>query len=461
MVDGRLPSAGHTFESVVPAPIADVFGWHERPGAIARLTPPWQPVRVAEEAGSLYDGRAVLALPGGLRWVAEHRPADYAPPYRFADELTSLPLDAVLRWRHRHEFAAEGEDATRITDRVDTTVPDRLLQPMFAYRHRQLAGDLAAHRRARAFNADRSLTIAVTGSSGLIGSALTAFLTTGGHRVIRLVRHPSRAGDERQWSPEAPDDGLLDGTDALIHLAGAPIFGRFTDDHKQAVRESRVGPTRRLAELAARSADGPRVMISASAVGYYGPDGDERELTEDSPAGNGFVADVVTDWEAGTGPAEDAGIRVVRIRTGIVQSPAGGVLQLLRPLFLAGLGGRLGDGGQWMSWIGLDDLVDVYHRALVDPDLAGPVNAVAPEAVRNIDYTRVLARVLRRPALLPVPALGPELLLGEGAHEFALASQRVRPARLVAAGHRFRRSGLEAVLRHQLGRTLEPFASPH
>jgi uncharacterized protein (TIGR01777 family) len=201
-------------------------------------------------------------------------------------------------------------------------------------------------------------------------------------------------------------------------------------------------------------------MISASAVGYYGADGDDRVLGEDSPAGGGFVADVVADWEADTEPAERAGVRVVRIRTGIVQSPRGGVLQVLRPLFTAGLGGRLGDGRQWTSWIDLDDLVDVYHRALVDEELAGPVNAVAPSPVRNADYTRVLARVLRRPAVLPVPSLGPELLLGaEGAHEFALASQRAAPARLVAAGHRFRRPDLEATLRHQLGRfsdALEP-----
>jgi NAD dependent epimerase/dehydratase family enzyme len=144
-----------------------------------------------------------------------------------------------------------------------------------------------------------------------------------------------------------------------------------------------------------------------------------------------------------------------------VQSPAGGVLGLLRPLFLAGLGGRLGDGEQWMSWIDLDDLVDVYHRALLDTDLSGSINAVAPNPVRNSDYTHALARVLRRPALLPIPALGPELLLGEGAREFALASQRVQPARLAAAGQRFRRPDLEMALRHQLGRTVEPFAPSH
>src|SRR5262249_25989403 len=169
--------------------------------------------------------------------------------------------------------------------------------------------------------------------------------------------------------------------------------------------------------------------------------------------GGGFLGDVVTDWEGVTAPAEHAGVRVVRVRTGIVQSPRGGTLKLMRPLFSAGLGGRLGDGRQWLSWIGIDDLVDVYHRALWDTALAGAVNAVAPQPVSNAEYTRALARVLRRPAVLPVPRLGPQLLLGEqGVRELACASQRVSPARLEQTGHRFRQPGIDQALRHLLGR---------
>jgi uncharacterized protein (TIGR01777 family) len=176
-------------------------------------------------------------------------------------------------------------------------------------------------------------------------------------------------------------------------------------------------------------------------------------LTEDSERGEGLLADVVAEWEDATVPAEEGGARVVRVRTGIVQSPAGGTLRLLRPLFAAGLGGRLGNGRQWLSWIGIDDLIDVYHRGLWDTELSGPVNAVAADPVRNIDYTRTLAHVLRRPALLPVPSFGPRLLLGEqGARELASASQRVLPARLQQADHRFRRPDLEQTLRHLLGR---------
>ncbi len=418
---------GLTYSSVVDAGIDEVFSWHARPGAITRLAPPWQPV------------------------------------HAFA-ELASLPLSAVLPWRHTHEFSTAGKQATLVTDVVDTPLPARALRPMFVYRHRQLAADLAALARARAVCPD-TLTVAVTGSGGLIGTALTALLTTSGHRVIRLVRRPPRDAGERYWRPEDPGPELLDGVDAVIHLAGASIGGRFTPERKNEIRASRIQPTRLLAELAAATAataatgagrtgaPGLRAFVTASAIGIYGPDRDEEILTEDSPRGEGFLADVVADWEDATTPAAAAGIRTVRVRTGIVQSPRGGMLRLLSPLFEAGLGGRLGSGKQWLAWIGLDDLLDVYLRAVLDPGLSGPVNAVAPEPVRNLDYTRTLASVLRRPAVLPVPGFAPRLLLGEeGAREIAQASQYVRPERLIAAGHKFRQPDLEGALRHLFGR---------
>jgi hypothetical protein len=458
-----------TYSTVVNAGLSEVFAWHSRPGAMTRLTPPWLPVRILQEASgpsSLRDGQAVLGLPGGLRWVAVHQPASYDPPNMFADELESCPLAAVLSWRHRHQFAPAGEPgqdaerATLVTDTVDTTLPGRMLRPMFAYRHQQLADDLAAQARARSVCPD-SLTIAVTGSGGLIGTALTALLTTGGHRVIRLVRRAPNNEGERQWQPEEPAPTLLSGVDALIHLAGASIGGRFTPDRKREILKSRIVPTRRLAELAAAAADqktpksaGLQAFVTASAIGFYGPDRGEEILTEASPRGEGFLADVVADWEDAAAPAAAAGIRTVQVRTGIVQTPRGGMLRLLSPLFTAGLGGRLGSGKQWLSWIGLDDLLDIYLRAVTDPHLSGPVNAVAPEPVRNLDYTRTLARVLHRPALLPVPAFGPRLLLGaEGAAELAQASQYVRAEALIGAGHQFRQPHLEQALRHVFGRS--------
>jgi uncharacterized protein (TIGR01777 family) len=448
---------GVTFSSVVDTPRDEVFAWHARPGAINRLSPPWSPLRVISEAASLKDGHAELALPGGLRWVADHQADLYDPPRRFVDTigsdgLASLPARLAVRWRHTHEFDDLGDNRTRVIDRVDTPVPAAALRPMFVYRHRQLADDLAAHRLAAAHGLS-PLTVAVTGASGLVGTALTAFLRTGGHRVIELVRRTAPGVDQRQWNPADPDPTLLAGVDAVIHLAGASIAGRFTDSHRNAIRDSRIGPTQRLAELLARSDAGPAVLISASAIGYYGFDRGDQILTEHSERGDGFLADVVAQWEDATALAEQAGVRVVRVRTGIVQSPRGGTLKLMRPLFSAGLGGRLGTGRQWLSWIGIDDLVDVYHRALWDDTLSGPVNAVAAEPVRNAEYTRTLARVLRRPAVLPVPSLGPRLLLGEqGARELACANQRVLPDKLSAAGHTFRQPDLDQALRHLLGR---------
>ncbi|ANZ39663.1 TIGR01777 family protein [Lentzea guizhouensis] len=431
------------YSSVVDAPLDEVFAWHERPGAIHRLSPPWQPMSVVREASTLDGGRAVLGFPFGLRWGARH--TGYEPPHRFVDELDSAPLRWALKWRHTHEFQAEG-DGTRMTDRVDTPVPGVLLRSMFEYRHRQVAADIAAQRAAR-LAGDRPLTVAMTGSSGLVGRALGPFLTTAGHRVVRLVRHAPTGPDERRWDPDRPAKDLLAGVDAVVHLAGASIAGRFTDEHRRAVRESRIGPTRALAQLASSTVP---VFVSASAIGFYGADRGDEELTEDSERGDGFLADVVAEWEAATAVGD---IRVVNVRTGLVQSPAGGTLRIFHPLFATGLGGKLGDGRMWQSWIGIDDLVDVYHRALYDGSLSGPVNAVAPQAVRNSEYTEVLARVLHRPALLPVPSFGPRLLLGEqGARELAEASQLVRPAALTKAGHVFRYPALEPALRHLLGR---------
>jgi uncharacterized protein (TIGR01777 family) len=442
-----------TFSAVVDAPLDEVFAWHARPGAITRLTPPWQPVGVVAESASLRDGRAVLAVPPRLRWVAAHEPDGYDPPHRFVDRLAgSPPLSWVLSWTHTHEFRAEDAATTRVTDTVDTPVPAALLRPLFAYRHAQLAADLDVHARARGWRAE-PLTVAITGASGLVGTAVAALLSTGGHRVVRLVRRAPRTGDERRWDPGAPAADLLTGVDAVIHLAGVGIAGRFTDAHKAAVRDSRIGPTRRLAERAAATPGGPATFVSASAIGFYGADRGDEILTEDRPRGAGFLAGVVSEWEAATAPAAEAGLRCVQVRTGIVQTPRGGALRLQYPLFAAGLGGRLGTGDQWLSWIGIDDLADIYLRAVCDPELSGPVNAVAPEPVRGRDHARTLAGVLHRPALLPVPELGPRLLLGrEGASELALADQRVTPARLRASGHRFRHATLDEALRHVLGR---------
>jgi uncharacterized protein (TIGR01777 family) len=452
---------GIEYASVVAHPLDEVFAWHTRSGAMRRLVPPWQPMRVVKETESLADGTAILGLPAGLRWIARHDPAGYDPPHQFRDVLSSkglmtLPPRVIGWWRHTHRYSDAGHGTTRVHDIVDTTVPAFALRSTFAYRHRQLSEDLAAHSDAAAAGA-RELTVAITGSSGLVGTALGAFLTTGGHRVIRLVRGEPADDNERRWVPDEPAADLLDGVDAVIHLAGESIAGRFTEAHRRAIRESRIGPTRRLAEVAAATGGRLTTFVSASAVGFYGYDCGDTELDEDSPRGDGFLADVVADWESATASAAEAGLRVVAVRTGIVQAAAGGTLKLLRPLFAAGLGGRLGSGRQWLSWIGIDDLLDIYYRAIYDNRLTGPVNAVGPEPVRNSEYTKALAGTLRRPALLPVPSFGPRLLLGkQGAVELAEANQRVRPAKLEALGHRFRSVTVTDALAHQLGHDPAP-----
>jgi hypothetical protein len=297
------------------------------------------------------------------------------------------------------------------------------------------------------------MIIAVTGSTGLIGSRLAALLASGGHRVLRLLRSKPRPElDEVYWDParDMVDTIALGRVDAVVHLAGESIAkGRWTAKKKARIRESRVIGTRVLSEALGRLSPPPGVMICASAIGYYGDRGDEW-LREESPPGSGFLADVCRQWEAAAEPARRRGIRVVHLRTGVVLSRAGGALaQMLFP-FRMGLGGRIGSGKQYMSWIAIDDLLGAITYLLSTDSLQGPVNAVAPNPVTNRDFTRTLGRVLGRPTLFPMPELVARLLFGEMADELLLASARVEPARLAASGYQFRYPVLDGALRHLL-----------
>ncbi|OLD24882.1 MAG: TIGR01777 family protein [Candidatus Rokubacteria bacterium 13_1_40CM_2_70_45] len=304
----------------------------------------------------------------------------------------------------------------------------------------------------------RAWTVAVTGASGLVGSALVTGLTSAGHRVVRVVRGAGAASVAGQrlarWDPEsgALEPSALAGADAVVHLAGESVAGgRWTEAKKRRIRSSRVDVTRRLAEALLRLERPPRLLVSASAVGYYGDRGSEI-LREDSAPGPGFLAEVCREWEAATDPAARAGIRVVRLRIGMVLSRRGGALGAMLTPFRLGAGGPVGSGVQWVSWIAIDDLVGAILHALATESLAGPVNAVAPEPVTNRELARTLGRVLRRPALLPLPAVAARLLFGQMADELLLASARVEPARLRATGFTFRHARLEDALRHELGR---------
>jgi hypothetical protein len=287
--------------------------------------------------------------------------------------------------------------------------------------------------------------ILVSGASGPIGAALLPTLAAQGHEVTRLVRQPSSEKDALQWDPSKPLAAeLVAGFDAVIHLAGETIVGRWTDEKKKRILNSRIQGTRHLAEAAAKASPRPRTFISASAIGYYGDRGDEI-LREDSASGNGFLAQVCRQWEASTRAAADGGIRTVQTRFGLVLSRQGGALPKMLVPFRLCLGGIVGSGKQWWSWVSVEDLVGAIIHAL-NHDQYGAVNVVAPNPVTNAQFTRILAKVLSRPAIFPVPAFAARLAFGQMADELLLASQRVTPAKLLAGNYQFQFTDLKSCL---------------
>jgi uncharacterized protein len=291
------------------------------------------------------------------------------------------------------------------------------------------------------------LRVAVTGASGLIGSALTRRLEADGHAVLRLVRHAPKGAGEARWDPASGqvDASALEGVDAVVNLAGENVGERWTDERRRRIRQSRVDGTHLLATTLAGLPRKPKVLVNASAVGIYGDRGDER-VDEMSAPGGGFLAEVVRDWEAATAPAAEAGIRVVLPRFGVVLTARGGALAKMLTPFRLGAGGTMGGGRQWMSWVSLDDAVNVLYLALVDERLSGPINVVA-DAVTNEEFTRTLAKVLHRPALVPVPSFALKLAFGEMARETILISQRVDHRMLTQLGYSFAHPELEGALR--------------
>ena len=438
-----------TASHVLPFDREFVWDWHTRKGAAARPIPAFFLMHPVKEAERLSDGTTTYSLPAGLRWVSRHDLSAYRRGHRFSEVCVSSPIRSIADWRHTHSFA-DVEGGTLITDDIHTRAPSGPLKSFLAYRQHQLLGDLSFLYRIAALVDAPPLTVGVTGSRSLIGRAVTAQLRTAGHTVVQIVREKMRPG-RRLWEPFHPAQDLLDGIDVVVHLAGEPMLGRFNEDHKKAIRDSRIVPTRKLAELAASSPQ-CTAFICASAIGLYGPHTGEAAVTEASEPGESFLAEVTQEWEAACAPAVEAGKRVVNIRTGVVLSGRGGVLPIKRVLFSTGLGGNVGGGSQWVSWISLDDLSDIYVRAVVDPTLSGPINAVAPNPVQNRDITKALSKQLNRPALMPIPSLGPKLLRGkEGAAEISLADQRVSPAVLSSKEHVFRFPTVEEALAHELG----------
>ncbi|MGD0598205.1 MAG: TIGR01777 family oxidoreductase [Terriglobales bacterium] len=281
--------------------------------------------------------------------------------------------------------------------------------------------------------------ILITGASGPIGAALLASFEPQSTQIVRLVRGRAQGAAQVSWDPLAPvSPAAVSGFDAVVHLAGETVVGRWTEEKKRAIRESRVQGTRNLAAALAQSEAKPRVLVCASAVGFYGNRGEEL-LREESPAGQGFLSEVCREWEDASRIAAEAGIRTVNIRIGLVLSAKGGALANMLKPFKLGLGGRIGSGQQWWSWIHVDDIVGGIHHAIGAESLSGPVNLVAPNPVRNAEFTKVLASVLGRPAFFPVPEFALRLAFGKmAAEELLLASQRVEPGKLGASGYAFR-----------------------
>ncbi len=458
------------FERSTPSPASarETFEWHVRPGALRRLMPPWEDTRVVQGSGPterLQKGaRTTIRLglgPAGLHWEAEIADLQ-AHKLFFVDRQVSGPFKS---WSHRHEISGRGEETSTLTDRITYELPlgplGRVfggghvrgkLERMFAWRHRVMVADLEAHGRAAAAGVG-SMTVAVSGASGLVGRALCAFLRTGGHTVLELVRREPNAAHEVRWSPQdgAVDAAALEGVDAIVHLAGESIFGlRWTESKKQRIAESRVRGTRALVQAVGRMERKPKVFVSASAIGFYGDRGDEV-LTEESPRGEGFLSDTCVAWEAELDglPPE---VRQARMRLGIVLDPGGGALATMLPAFRFGLGGKLGSGQQWFPWVVLDDVVGAFHHALWNESVRGPANVVAPGELRQAEFAKSLAGVLKRPAIVPAPRLAMRAALGaEQADEMLLSSVRVHPGALERAGYRFRYPTLTAGLKHALG----------
>ncbi len=465
------------------ASIDACFAFHERPGALSRLIPPWEAVTIRRTDNSLEPGSEVLLETGifgmNLKWLARHEALDR--PKLFIDRQVSGPFAA---WRHEHRFESIGPGSTKLVDRVEYTLPfgkvgaamgrsfiERKLNAMFDYRHRITRQDLDFARVILSVSNDNvsQKKIAVTGSNGLIGSHVVSLLSTLGHQVIRIersaieanrrgsadsVRLPleGRSATSIFWNPrhglDCPEQ--LDGIDAVIHLAGKGIGdGRWTKSMKAELTRSRVEATTLLAQQLSLLAKPPKAFVSASGVGIYGHRG-ESIVDESEPAGDDFLGKLAWQWEQASKSLVECGTRVCIGRLGVVLTPKGGALAKMLPMFRFGLGGRLGSGKQYWSWIGHEDAASALVWLALNPRCQGPYN-LAAGSVANKEFTRVLARTLRRPAFLPVPEMVLRIAMGEMADGLLLNSTRVIGSRLLASGYPMRQIDLSQTFHELLG----------
>lgn len=455
-----------TFEKVtrLPVPARRAFAWHLHPGAFERLTPPWDPTQLIAYEGVGEGEKVVLRVvaPWPRKWVAIHE--DFIPGVQFKDRQLRGPFP---KWVHTHRvepapgtasddpraLPASSAGECLMRDDISYRLPfgplgviahalfmKRQINAMFDHRHATLFSDLVDHATMAG---DRRLKVAITGARGMIGSALGGYLGCGGHAVRPIARQDGLTFD---LDP-------VRGCDVLVHLAGEPIVQRWTQDSRSRIRRSRVDRTRLLVEALGRmpAHERPKVLLSGSAVGFYG-DGGDAPLSEASGPGEGFLADVAREWEAAAAPAAELGIRTVLLRTGVVLTPRGGALKKMLMPFKLGAGGRLGTGEQYLPWITLDDQLRAMYQCMLDGRISGPVNLTAPEPVTNAQFTKTLGRVLRRPTRIPAPQRMMKLVYGEMVDQVLLQGQRADPAVLQQHGFAFKQPNLERALRELLGK---------
>ena len=445
-----------------------VWNWHARPGAVRRIMPDWEGIRPVE-VGGIKDGAVTsFRMSIGIlpqRWVAKHH--SYIEGEQFCDDMIKGPFG---RWNHVHKFIETGQTEMQIQDRIDWKLPfhffTRIGSPimvmprvrqMFKHRTRRILADL---KRQQMFKDAPRKRVLISGSTGLIGTQLGAFLETDGHDVHRLIRPSTRLHADQdstkvvKWDDKSGKiiEGSLENFDVIIHLAGAGIGDkRWSKKRKKLIAESREIPTKNLANALANLASPPSLFMCASAVGYYDNRGDE-ELDENSSTGNGFLAEICRKWEDAAQPAINAGIRTIHMRTGIVTTAAGGMLQqILLPAKLGAMG-PIGGGRQWQSWISLDDQIYAMHYLMNHETASGVFNLTAPNPVTQKQFAKVLGKVLRRPAFAPAPGFVMKILFGEMGKSLILDGQKVRPKRLQDLGYTFEHETLEPALRDALGR---------
>jgi uncharacterized protein (TIGR01777 family) len=449
----------------IACPAETLFAWHERPGALERLCPPWETVRIVSASGGIRNGARVVVRqkwgPVSFRWVVEHR--GYIAGREFRDAQISGPF---AEWEHVHRIDPIGESTCTLTDEITYRLPGgragrffggpmvrRRLAQLFAWRHAVTKADLEQEQKLGAHPSQRVL---IAGASGLVGNALIPFLTTKGYSVLRLVRRAPRSSDEVFWDPRAGElaEHAIAGVDVVINLSGENLSaGRWTAKRREEILRSRVNATQTLVNAMQRLSKRPKVFVSASAVGFYG-DRHDQPVDEQSEIGRGFLPEVCSAWEDRARAAEVLGVRTVLGRFGVVLTPAGGALAKLLPVFRLGLGGSLGNGKQWMSWITIDDLLGGLFHAINTTSCTGPLNLVSPQPVTNRDFARTLGRVFGRPAWTAVPAFVLRTALGEMADEMLLSGARVLPEKLISSGYDFRQAMLDHALRHVLGKPL-------